>query len=180
MIFSETTGVVSDILVDMQTEASIIEVSEHNSETISQRSQDGSSRMDPKLKLSIILLFITILCLILIQIIKYRKQWAKFCKEQSFIVDAEKRAQEIFIPPPKYEIAINMPKPNDPSQSDSRDLKDNEKSTCKLSNSECFRINSPVRFNRRRLSYVQNKSRLFITCTSLANLRWIYGILQAT
>ena len=67
--------------------------------------------------------------------IKYRKQWAQFSKEQSFIVDAEKREQDIFSPPPKYEIAINMPKPNDPSQSNTVDGKDNEKST----NSELFR-----------------------------------------
>ena len=48
-----------------------------------------------------------------------------FRKEQSFIVDAEKREQEIFSTPPQYEIAINMPKPNDPSQCSTVDLQDN-------------------------------------------------------
>ena len=132
----------------MQTEASniFIEVSQHHSETTPQGAQDSSSRMDPMLKLSIIFLSISIPCLVLIQMMKYRRQWVKFCKEQSFIVDAEKREQEISSSPPKYEVAINMPKPNDSTQSCNNfvDLKDIEKSTCKLSNSRCFLFSNSV------------------------------------
>ena len=115
-------------------------MSQHNSETTPQWSQDSSSGMDPKLKLSIILLSISISCLVFIQLIKYRRQWVNFCKEQSFLVGAEERDQKISSPPPKYEVAINMPKPNDSTRNnnDFLDLKDNEKSTCKLSNSDCF------------------------------------------
>ena len=132
----------------MQTEASniFIEVSQHNSETTTQWTRDSSSRMDPKLKLSIIFLSISIPCLILIQMIKYRRQWVKFCKEQSLIVEAEKREQEISRPPKKYEVAINMPKPNDSTQynNDFVVSKDIEKSTFKLSNSGCFLFSNSV------------------------------------
>ena len=132
----------------MQTEASniFIEVSQHNSETTPQWTREISSRMDSKLKLSIIFLSISIPCLILIQMIKYRRQWIKFCKEPSFIVDAEKREQEISSPPPKYEVAINMPKPNDSTQynNDFVVSKDIEKSTFQLSNSGCFLFSNSV------------------------------------
>ena len=85
-------------------------------------------------------------CLILIQMIKYRRQWVKFCKEQSLIVEAEKREQEISRPPKKYEVAINMPKPNDSTQynNDFVVSKDIEKSTFKLSNSGCFLFSNSV------------------------------------
>ena len=101
------------------------------------------SGMDSKWKLSLILFAIAIPCLIVIQCLKFKHQWMVYLKGQRSVVDAEKHT---ISSPPKYDVAIKMPKPSDSNNREDKSLswKDGRSSTYKVMHPHVFDISGTV------------------------------------